>query len=85
MDSLVPRGYRQIEIVNGRRAFDESVKNRDLAWPIWKKTVNTYYMSKERREKVDRKDKIMVVTFLNSQFEKAIVQFLRGHNDNEQY
>ena len=38
-----------------------------------------------KREKVNRKDKIMVVSFLNSQFEKAIVQFLRGHNDNEQY
>ena len=82
MDSLVPRGYRQSEIVNGRRAFDESVKNRDLVWPIWKKTVNTYYMNEERREKVDRKDKIMVVTFLNSQFDKAIVQFLRGHNQD---
>ena len=35
-------------------------------------------MSKERREKVNREDKIMVVSFLNSQFEKAIVQFLRG-------
>ena len=42
-------------------------------------------MNIERREKVNRKDKIMVVSFLNSQFDKAIVQFLRGHNDNEQY
>ena len=47
-------------------------------WPIWKKTVNTHYMNIERREIVDRKDKIMVVPFLNSQFEKVIVQFLRG-------
>ena len=54
-------------------------------WCNWKKTVNTHYMNEERREKVNREDKIMVVTFLNSQFEKAIVQFLRGHNDNEQY
>ena len=54
-------------------------------WPIWKRTVNTYYMNIERREKVNREDKIMVVTFLNSQFEKTIVQFFRGHNDNEQY
>ena len=66
MDSLVPRGYRQIEIVNGRRAFDESVKNRDLVWRNWKKTVNTYYTNEERREKVNREDKLMVVTFLNS-------------------
>ena len=85
MDSLVPRGYREIEIVNGRRAFDESVKNRYLVWCNWKKTVSTHYMNKERREKVNREDKIVVVTFLNSQFEKAIVQFFRGHNDNEQY
>ena len=56
-----------------------------MVWPIWKKTVNTYYMNEERREKVDREDKIMVVTFLNSQFEKVIVQFYRGHNDNGQY
>ena len=42
-------------------------------------------MNEERREKVNRKDKIMVVSFLNSQFDKAIVQFLRGDNDNEQY
>ena len=54
-------------------------------WCNWKKTVNTYYMNKERREKVNREDKLMVVTFLNSQFEKVIVQFYRGHNDNEQY
>ena len=54
-------------------------------WPIWKRTVNTYYMNIERREKVNREDKIMFVTFLNSQFEKTIVQFFRGHNDNEQY
>ena len=54
-------------------------------WCIWKKTVSTHYMNEERREKVNRKDKIMVVSFLNSQFEKAIVQFLRGHNDNKQY
>ena len=47
--------------------------------------MNSYYMNKERREKVDKEDKIMVVTFLNSQFEKAIVQFLRGHNQDEQY
>ena len=47
-------------------------------WPIWKRTVNTHYINEERREKVNRKDKIMVVSFLNSQFEKAIVQFLRG-------
>ena len=40
-------------------------------------------MNEERREMVDKEDKIMVVTFLNSQLEKAIVQFLRGHNDNE--
>ena len=66
MDSLVPRGYREIEIVNGRRAFDESVKNRDLVWPIWKRTMNTYYTNEERREKVNREDKIVVVTFLNS-------------------
>ena len=85
MDSIVPRGYRQIEIVNGRRAFDESVKNRDLVWRNWKRTMNTHYMNKERREIVNREDKIMVVSFLNSQFEKTIVQFYRGHNDNEQY
>ena len=54
-------------------------------WPIWKRTVNKYCMNKVRREMVDKEDKIMVVTFLNSQFEKAIVQFFRGHNDNEQY
>ena len=47
--------------------------------------MNTHYMNKERREKVNREDKIVVVTFLNSQFEKAIVQFLRGHNQDEQY
>ena len=47
--------------------------------------MNTYYMNKERREKVDKEEKIVVVTFLNSQFEKAIVQFFRRHNDNEQY
>ena len=35
--------------------------------------MNTHYMNKERREKVNREDKIMVVTFLNSQFEKVIV------------
>ena len=85
MDSIVPRGYREIEIVHGRRAFDESVKNRDLVWPNWKRTVNTHYMNEERREKVNREDKIMFVSFLNSQLEKAIVQFFRGHNDNEQY
>ena len=73
MDSRDHRGYRQIEIVRRRRAFDESVKNRDLVWPIWKRTMNTHYMNKERREKVNREDKIMVVTFLNSQFEKVIV------------
>ena len=61
------------------------VKNRDLMWPIWKRTVSTYYMNKERREIVNREDKIVVVTFLNSQFEKVIVQFLRGHNQDEQY
>ena len=70
-------------IVNGRRAFDESVKNRDLVWCNWKRTVSTYCMNIERREMVNREDKIMVVSFLNSQFEKAIVQFYRGHNDNE--
>ena len=42
-------------------------------------------MNIERREKVNREDKIMVVTFLNSQFDKAIVQFFRGPNDNKQY
>ena len=42
-------------------------------------------MNEERREKVNREDKIMFVSFLNSQLEKAIVQFFRGHNDNEQY
>ena len=42
-------------------------------------------MNKERREMVDKEDKIMVVTFLNSQLDKAIVQLFRGHNDNEQY
>ena len=47
--------------------------------------MNTHYMNKERREIVNREDKIVVVTFLNSQFEKVIVQFLRGHNDNGQY
>ena len=61
------------------------VKNRDLMWPIWKRTVSTYYMNKERREIVNREDKIVVVTFLNSQFEKVIVQFYRGHNQNGQY
>ena len=85
MDSIVPRGYRQIEIVGRRRAFDESLKNRDLVWRNWKRTVSTYCMNKERREKVNRKDKIVVVTFLNSQLDKAIVQFFRGYNDNEQY
>ena len=45
--------------------------------------MNTYYMNEERREMVDKEDKIMVVTFLNSQFDIAIVQFFRGHNDNE--
>ena len=30
MDSRDHRGYREIEIVRGRRAFDESVKNRVL-------------------------------------------------------
>ena len=35
-------------------------------------------MNKVRREMVDKEDKIVVVSFLNSQFEKAIVQFLRG-------
>ena len=54
-------------------------------WCNWKKTVSTHYMNIERREIVDRKDKIMVAPFLNSQFEKVIVQFYRGHNDNEQY
>ena len=54
-------------------------------WPIWKRTMNTYYTNEERREKVNREDKLMVVTFLNSQLEKVIVQFYRGHNDNEQY
>ena len=47
--------------------------------------MNTYYMNKVRKEMVDKEDKIMVVTFLNSQFDKVIVQFYRGHNDNEQY
>ena len=42
-------------------------------------------MNKVRREMVDKEDKIMVVSFLNSQFEKVIVQFFRRHNDNEQY
>ena len=42
-------------------------------------------MNKERREKVNRKDKIVVVSFLNLQFDKVIVQFYRGHNDNKQY
>ena len=60
-------------------------KIEDYLWPIWKRTVNTYYMNEERREIVNREDKIMVVSFLNSQFEKAIVQFFRRHNDNEQY
>ena len=54
-------------------------------WPIWKKTVITHYMNEERREKMSIEDKIVVVTFLNSQFEKAIVQFFRGPNDNKQY
>ena len=54
-------------------------------WRNWKKTMNTYCMNIERREKVNREDKIVVVSFLNSQFEKAIVQFLRGHNQDEQY
>ena len=54
-------------------------------WPIWKRTVSTYYMNEERREIVNREDKIVVVTFLNSQFEKVIVQFFRGHNQDEQY
>ena len=39
-------------------------------------------MNKVRREMVDREDKIVLVTFLYSQFEKAIVQFLRGHNQD---
>ena len=82
MDSIVLRGYREIEIVRRRRAFDESVKNRVLVWPNWKRTVNTHYMNEERREMVDKEDKIVVVSFLNSQFEKAIVQFLRGHNQD---
>ena len=42
-------------------------------------------MNKVRKEMVDKEDKIMVVTFLNSQFDKVIVQFYRGDNDNEQY
>ena len=54
-------------------------------WPLWKRTMDTYCTNKERREKVNREDKIMVVSFLNSQFEKAIVHFLRGHNQDEQY
>ena len=58
------------------------VKNRDLVWPIWKRTMNTYCTNKERREIVNREDKIVVVTFLNSQFEKAIVQFFRGDNQD---
>ena len=58
------------------------MKNRDLVWPIWKRTVNSYYMNIERREMVDKEDKIVVVSFLNSQFEKAIVQFLRGDNQD---
>ena len=53
--------------------------------PIWKRTVITYYMNKERREIVNREDKIMVVTFLNSQFEKATVQFLGGDHQDVQY
>ena len=61
------------------------MKNRDLVWPIWKRTVSTHCMNIERREKVDREDKIVVVTFLNSQLEKAIVQFYRGHNQDGQY
>ena len=39
-------------------------------------------MNKVRREMVDKEDKIMVVSFLNSQFDIAIVQFFRGHNGN---
>ena len=42
-------------------------------------------MNEERREKMSIEDKIMVVSFLNSQFDKVIVQFYRGHNDNKQY
>ena len=57
-------------------------KIEDYLWRNWKRTVNTYYTNKERREKVNREDKIMFVTFLNSQFEKAIVQFLREDNQD---
>ena len=60
-------------------------KIEDYLWPNWKRTVNTHCTNKERREKVNREDKIIVVSFLNSQLEKTIVQFYRGHNDNEQY
>ena len=47
--------------------------------------MDKHCTNKERREKVNREDKIVVVSFLNSQFDIAIVQFFRGHNDNEQY
>ena len=57
-------------------------KIEDYLWRNWKRTVNTHCTNKVRREKINREDKIMVVTFLNSQFEKAIVQFLRGDNQD---
>ena len=47
--------------------------------------MDKHYMNKERREKVNRKDKIMFVSFLNSQFDIVMIQFIRGHNDNKQY
>ena len=47
--------------------------------------MDKHYMYKERREKVNRKDKIVFVSFLYSQFDKVIVLFLRGYNDNKQY
>ena len=37
-----------------------------LVWPIWKRTAIIYYMNEERKEKINREDKIMVVSFLNS-------------------
>ena len=47
--------------------------------------MDKHCTNKERREKVNREDKIVVVSFLNSQFDIAIVQFFRGYNDNKQY
>ena len=53
--------------------LDEVVKEKAninkieyLVWPIWKRTVIIYYMNKERKEKINREDKIVVVSFLNS-------------------